>query len=95
MFVCTISGIKYPLALVQAYRPVGVRPRKDKDMGLLRIRKERKTELISIQSVIRGAVAFSVSEDPLESDERLVFDALDGDMFLRVKELFPEHTLGR
>lgn len=96
LFVCVVEDTKYPIALVQAYRPV-LHPRSsvDKDLGLLRIRKERQTELISVQSVIRGAVAIKASDDPLKSDEMLVFDALDGDMFLRVNNAFPGSTVGR
>ncbi|KAE9407876.1 hypothetical protein BT96DRAFT_1033699 [Gymnopus androsaceus JB14] len=96
MFVCIVEDQKYPIALVQAYRHIS-HPRSsvDKDLGLLRIRKEHQTELISVQSVIRGAVAVQASEDPLKSNEMLVFDALDGDMFLRVNNAFPGYTVGR
>lgn len=95
IFVCVIDGTKYPVALVQAYKVVRVRSRTDMDMGLLRIRKEQNTELISVHSIVRGAVAVAASEDPLKSNERLVFDPLDGDMFLRVKKYFPGFTTGR
>lgn len=95
MFVCIVSDVKYPVALIQAYKPVGVRSRIDKDMGFLQIRKERNTEFISIHSIIRGGMVFEASEDPQECDDRLVYDALDHDMFLRVKKFFPGYTDGR
>ncbi|KIK69183.1 hypothetical protein GYMLUDRAFT_117988, partial [Collybiopsis luxurians FD-317 M1] len=57
----------------------------DRELGLLRVRKERATELISVQSIIRGAVLIPASNDPLLSDEMLIWDVLDGDMFLRLK----------
>lgn len=95
MFVCVVGDTKYPIALVQAYKVIHARSAVDKDLGLLRLRKERQTELISIRSIIRGAVVCAASEDPLESDEMLVFDPLDGDMFLRIKKYFPHYTTGR
>ncbi|KAE9393198.1 hypothetical protein BT96DRAFT_967228 [Gymnopus androsaceus JB14] len=96
LFLCIVEDQKYPIALVQAYRHIS-HPRSavEKDLGLLRIRKEHQTELISVQSVIQGAVAVKASEDPLKSNEMLVFDALDGDMFLRVNNAFPGYTVGR
>lgn len=95
MFVCIAGDVKYPIALVQAYKVVHARSATDKDLGLLRLRKERQTELISIRSIIRGAVVCVASEDPLQSDEMLVCDPLDGDMFLRMKKCFPHYTTGR
>ncbi|KAF9041871.1 hypothetical protein BDP27DRAFT_1374345 [Rhodocollybia butyracea] len=77
-----------------AYKPVGVQSRIDKDMGFLHIWKERSTEFISLHLVIRGVVVFEASEDPRECDERLVYDALDHDIFLRVKKFFPGYTDG-
>lgn len=96
MFIATVSKVKYPLALVKAYKPIASRSRSrtDKAMGLLRIRKDLNTELISLKSVIRGAVVFEASEDSRESEERMVYDCLDGDLFLRIKEHFPGYTDG-
>ncbi|KAE9407194.1 hypothetical protein BT96DRAFT_963207 [Gymnopus androsaceus JB14] len=53
LFLCIVEDQKYPVALVQAYQHIS-HPRSavDKDLGLLRIRKERQTELISVQLVI-------------------------------------------
>lgn len=97
LFVCTVGGIKYPIALVQAYKVVHInaRSRVDKDLGLLRIRKEQTSELIPVASITRGAVAIPVSDDPLELNEKLVWDALDSDMFLHMKRDFPGYTTGR
>ncbi|KAJ3831635.1 hypothetical protein F5878DRAFT_549282, partial [Lentinula raphanica] len=95
LFVCTVADFEYPIALIQAYKVVNNRSSHDKDLGLLRVRKLRETELISVRSIIRGAVLVPASEDPLKSDEMLVWDVLDSDMFLRVKKHFPGHTDGR
>lgn len=96
IFVCIVEDKKYPIALVQAYRHISnARSTVDKDLGLLHVCKERQTEFISIHSIIRGAVVIKASEDPLKADEMLVFDALDGDMFLRVNNAFPGYTAGR
>ncbi|KIK51836.1 hypothetical protein GYMLUDRAFT_377235 [Collybiopsis luxurians FD-317 M1] len=85
LFVCTVAEIQYPIALIQAYKVVHAQPQVDRELGLLRVRKERATELISVQSIIRGAVLIPASNDPLLSDEMLVWDVLDGDMFLQLK----------
>ncbi|KAJ3841526.1 hypothetical protein F5878DRAFT_531507, partial [Lentinula raphanica] len=95
LFACTVAGKPYPIALIQAYRVVHARSSHDKDLGLLRIRKDRVTELISVQSIVRGAVVLPASDNPMKADEMLVWDVLDGDMFLRVKRDFPGYTAGR
>ncbi|KAJ3965203.1 hypothetical protein EV361DRAFT_671744, partial [Lentinula raphanica] len=95
LFLITVADIAYPIALVQPYKVIQARSTTDKDLGLLRVRKQRDTEFISVRSIIRGAVLIPASDDPLKIDEMLVWDALDGDMFLRVKESFPGYTTGR
>lgn len=95
MFVSQAQNQDYPLALVQAYKVVHARSRTDKDLGLLRIRKETEMELIPISSIIRGAVCLSVSGNPSEANEMLVWDPADGDMFLRIKQYYSGYTDGR
>lgn len=77
------------LALVQPFDeriPAVERPRKDKDLGLLRYRARHIKEctLIALSSIIRGAL---LVQDPLVPDERLVVDVIDTDMFLRLLDL--------
>ncbi|KAJ3832869.1 hypothetical protein F5878DRAFT_591241 [Lentinula raphanica] len=95
LFVCTVADMPYPMALIQAYRVVRSRSSHDKDLGFLRLRKDRVTELISVQSIVRGAIVIPASDDPMKGDEMLVWDVLDGDMFLRVKRDYPGYTAGR
>lgn len=93
MVVCTVGDKEYPVALVQPYKPIAFRSRSriDKELGLLRIRKEHLALIISVKSIIRGAVVVPASDEPLESD-KFVWDPLDGDMFLRMKACFPGYT---
>lgn len=77
------------LALVQPFDeriPAAERPRKDKELGLLRYRARHIKEctLIALGSIIRGAL---LVQDPLVPDERLVVDVIDTDMFLRLLAL--------
>ncbi|KAF5346809.1 hypothetical protein D9757_013487 [Collybiopsis confluens] len=96
LFVCEVADRPYPIALIQAYRVLRSQSSHDKDLGLLRILREQHTELISIESIIRGAVAVPASEsDPQKLDDMLVWDVLDGDMFLRIKRDFSGYTSGR
>lgn len=87
----------YPAALIQAYRVLQARSAHDKDLGLLRLHKEQGTELISVQSIVRGAIVIpaAASDNIQQSDEMLVWDLLDGDMFLRIRRDFPGYTSGR
>lgn len=87
-----VGGKTYPIAFIQPYKtlPINRRSRTDKDLGLLQLRKETRTEFISVHSIIRGAVAIPTDL----FDEAIVWDALDGDMFLRVVKHFPGYTTG-
>ncbi|KAF8832795.1 hypothetical protein HHX47_DHR1001873 [Lentinula edodes] len=91
LLLCNACNSQYPIALVQAYKIVNTRSRIDKDLGLLRIRKEHNLEFISVRSIVRGAVVLPISS---ETDDKFVWDPLDGDMFLRVKKYFPGFTDG-
>ncbi|KAF5380684.1 hypothetical protein D9757_007079 [Collybiopsis confluens] len=88
LFTCMVGEKTYPLAFVQPYKSISNRQRlqSDKDLGILRLQKESKTEFISVRSIIRGAVVIK------DANEGLVWDVLDGDMFLRVVRDFPGYT---
>ena len=90
VFMITVDGKDYPIALVQAYeqpRSVSASLRKkDKDLGFLCLqqRKENQMEFVWAQSIIRGAVIVPAYDDKNHS---IVFDILDADMTLRAMDL--------
>ena len=87
LFKVTIGTQSHPLAFVKSYtRPAGSIRRKDKDLGLYRLRfKAKPYEIISLDSIVHGALLVPDSDNP---EEYLVVDTIDGDMFLRMKEMF-------
>ncbi|KAF5371230.1 hypothetical protein D9758_004318 [Tetrapyrgos nigripes] len=91
LFTCRVGDGAYPVALVQPYKVVRNRNASDRRLGLLRIRKEASTEFIPIQSIVRGILAPAV-DDSSGSADRFVMDVLDGDLFLRMKRLYPGFT---
>ncbi|KAJ7573387.1 hypothetical protein C8J56DRAFT_1066092 [Mycena floridula] len=95
MFSCTVGEKRYHVALIWLFEvvPQNNRSRMDKDLGFLRVRQHAgvESEIISLDSVIRGAVAISTNVDGPTID-RLVLDVLDKDMFLRVKQTWPGYT---
>jgi hypothetical protein len=94
VFTCCVNESDYPIALVQPYEVVSRRnrPPQDKELGLLRIRREdsRKTEFISLRSVVRGALVTAADSGMVH--DCFVVDVVDEDMFLQMKELFPGWT---
>ncbi|KAF7973288.1 hypothetical protein HWV62_15663 [Athelia sp. TMB] len=89
LFNCTVADATHSIALVQPYDehiPASERPKKDRDLGLLRYRARRRkfSEFISVSSIIRGAL---LVQDPDVPDERFVVDVVDTDMFLRLQPL--------
>lgn len=87
MFTCTFQESVEPLALIQAFdAPTGTRSRKDRELGLYRVRARprQQSEFIPLQSIIRGALLCQAGDEP---DEFLVFDVADTDIFIRMKEL--------
>lgn len=68
-------------------RPTGVARRKDRDLGFYRVgaQPRNKTEIISTQSIIRGAY---IVPDFEKDTEFLVVDTIDGDMFLRLQHMY-------
>jgi len=76
----------YPVVYVKSYcRPSGQVRRKDKDLGLYRVRvKADPYEIISVQSIVRGTLLVQDSDN---LDDYFVVDTVDADMFLRMKSL--------
>ncbi|KAK7434683.1 hypothetical protein VKT23_020090 [Stygiomarasmius scandens] len=91
VFVCTIDHKPYHIALVEPYEVVRNWLVIDKKLGLIWIcQKAQKVPLfIPVASIIRGVVAPVVNET---STDCFVMDVLDGDMFLRMKTLYPGFT---
>ncbi|KAJ7687097.1 hypothetical protein B0H17DRAFT_1302090 [Mycena rosella] len=88
-FSCTVEKKSHPFVLVLPMdAPIGHRSRKDKLLGLRRVKEQarKKSEFISVHSIIRGAVLVPDVDKP---NEFLVFDILDADMKLRLKRLYP------
>jgi len=89
LFVCHVGTTDFPLALIHPYDAgIGVRRRRDIDLGLWRVRAKPRasSEFISIRSIIRGA---ALARDPNSdtSNDYFVIHTIDADMFLRVKAL--------
>ncbi|KZP13413.1 hypothetical protein FIBSPDRAFT_913092 [Athelia psychrophila] len=91
VFKCSINNDRgpYSLALVQPYDtsiPRAERPSSDEDLGLIRVRAQRrsKSRLIFVDSIIRGAMLVSTYDEDIY-DEHFVVDIVDTDMFLRLK----------
>lgn len=84
LFKVTVDTQSHTLAYVESYcRPSGSMRRKDKDLGLYRLQlRAKRYEIISLESVVRGAVLVPDSDNP---EEYLVVDTIDSDMFLRMK----------
>ncbi|KAJ6451798.1 hypothetical protein C8R45DRAFT_1057103 [Mycena sanguinolenta] len=78
----------YPFALVQPFdSPVGAISAKDKALKLFRVRAKPRhaSEFIPVRSIIRGAV---VVPDSKKSGDFFVMDVLEGDMFLRLRDMY-------
>ncbi|KAJ6572855.1 hypothetical protein DFH09DRAFT_916508 [Mycena vulgaris] len=92
VFSCEIDKKVHPFALVQALDVgTGQRTTKDKALGFHRVRERQrqKSEFISVHSIIRGAL---LVPDFDKKGDYLVVDIIDGDMFLRLKEMYPNHA---
>lgn len=85
--------MEYPLALVQPYPQVSPTSnpalQKDIDLRFLRLSKARDqdTEIVFVQSFVRGAVLIPAYDI---DNHFLVFDVLDCDMAVRVREILAE-----
>ena len=86
LFQVTVGEQLHALAYVKTYcRPPGHMRRKDKDLGIYRLQlRASQYQIISLNSVVRGAVIISDFSNP---GEFLVVDTIDTDMFLRMKQL--------
>ena len=78
----------HSLALVQVYgRPPGSIRRKDRELGLHRVRvKSNPYAIITLDSIVRGAL---LVKDADTQGDYFVVDTVDGDMFLRMATVFP------
>ena len=86
LFQIVMGNLTHSVAYVKLYcRPSGQVRRKGKDLGLYRVRvKANPYEIISIQSIVRGALLVQDSDN---LDDYFVVDTVDADMFLRMKSL--------
>ena len=88
-FSFQVEGQQHLFAPIHAYdAPTGMLRRKDKVLGLIRVRaRPRKdAEFIPVQSIIQGAFTVPTFENV---DEYHVVDIVDVDMFLRLQEMYP------
>ncbi|EKM55198.1 uncharacterized protein PHACADRAFT_195226 [Phanerochaete carnosa HHB-10118-sp] len=90
-FVVEYGEKLYPLALVQAMQsPMCTQAQRniDRKLALYCVKAKRTTTFIPLRSIIRGALLYP---DLAHIDEYLVVDTVEtGDMFLRLKEMFPQ-----
>ncbi|KAJ7468650.1 hypothetical protein FB451DRAFT_1340298 [Mycena latifolia] len=98
IFVRLIYAFKIELSDKNAYRialvqpldaPIGRISRKDQALKLIRIRAKprQEAEFIFVRSIIRGAVLAPAHD---RDGDFMVMDVLDGDMFLRLKSMYPD-----
>ena len=91
IFTVTVSKVKYPLALVQPFNALVPNDtvEKDRDLGLIHVctQARDKSKIIPVALIIRSAVLVKDLSVNMENDY-LVMDIIDGDMFLRVKEMY-------
>lgn len=91
VFTLQISSEVYPIALIQPFKrakATGATLQKDKDLRFFRLRKQKdvQTEFIFVRSIVCGVVLVP-ARDKDKPDDYLVFDVMDSDMLLRIKEL--------
>ena len=85
IFTILIVGKPYPLALIQPFASYsGSKSLLDKEMGFLRLclQPRNSSYFILVASIIRRALL--VLDD---AEEYIAVDVIDGDMFLRVKDM--------
>ncbi|OSD08233.1 hypothetical protein PYCCODRAFT_1357246 [Trametes coccinea BRFM310] len=86
-FTCKVGDSLQPLALIQPFdRLAGPPSRTDLDLGFLRVRERprRRSEFISLHSLLRGAL---LVPDFGKDRDYLVHDLVDSDMFLRMRAI--------
>ena len=86
LFQVFVGTQSHSFAYIKSYcRPSGQVRRKDKDLGLHRLRvKANPYEIISVESIVCGALIVQDSDNP---DDYFVVDTVDADMFLRMQTL--------
>ena len=86
IFCFQTDTCSHSVALVRTYgQPGGSHRRKDRDLGLYRVRvRSSPYKIIPIESIVRGAVLVQDADNP---DDYFVVDTIDGDMFLRMTTL--------
>ena len=85
VFHCSVGETEVSLALIHPYDVgIGVRYRRDIDLGLWRVRAKPRSssEFIFVHTIIRGA---ALASDPETAGDYFVVDTIDTDMFLRMK----------
>jgi hypothetical protein len=88
IFQCNVGTAKYHMALIQSYDalPGTTYRRRDNALRFHRVRSNPRgfSEFISVESIIRGALLVQAYGS---AEEFLVVDVVDGDMWLRMKEM--------
>lgn len=89
IFQLTVADTQHSLALIQPYTepiPPRSRPKKDRELGLLRVRTgpPGSSEFVFLESIVRGALLVDARD---HDSDKLVVDILDTDMFLRLRSL--------
>ena len=82
--------MEHPWAFIQPYdSPIGALTTKEKEMELHRVRAQPRgsAEFVDARSIIRGVLLIPTFE---KDGNYFVFDVLDADLFLRIKELWKE-----
>ncbi|KAK0461489.1 hypothetical protein IW261DRAFT_1576985 [Armillaria novae-zelandiae] len=92
VFECVVHGTTYPLMLVRPFgEAVGPMTRKDRDLGFYRVRTkiDSKPFIVSIYSVIRGALLIEdvTNQGGWLVKDSFVVDMIGADMFLRMQKL--------
>ena len=88
-----IGDTKYPWAFIQPYdSPIRELTDKEKALELLRVRAQPRgsAEFVDARSIIRGVLLVPTFE---KEGDYFVFDVLDADLFLRVRELLKERQI--
>jgi len=88
VFTTEIDDTEYPWAFIQPYdSPIGRITDKEKKLELFRVRAQPRSsaEFVDARSIIRGVLLVPTFE---QNNDYFVFDVLDDDLFIRVRELW-------
>ncbi|KAJ7716061.1 hypothetical protein B0H16DRAFT_1339332, partial [Mycena metata] len=92
IFTVSVAKEKHAFALVQPLdAPRGALTLKDKVLNLHRVRAKPRqaSEFIPVRLIIRGAL---IAPDFSRKGDFLVLDLSDVDMWLSLKQMYPERT---